>query len=260
MIFSEYEPGLFHESAWIQLWASEGEGAVDHCESVATKQMDRDRLAFSLIMHTRLFLALIGSIGTSLLLVLTCCTRIELPGSEGVQTGMASWYGPKFHGRTTSNQEIFNMHELTAAHPSLPFNTLVMVTNLDNGKSVVVRINDRGPFIKNRIIDLSYAAAKLLDMTSSGVAPVKLEILDKDITFTAEKTFFVQVGSFMVEKNAQNLKQHLEKKYPDVFVSLFKTKNTTYYRVRIKSSSKKNAEILAQQLLKEGYSILIYDQ
>lgn len=211
-------------------------------------------------MHTRFHWIFGIILSSAIVVLLTCCTRIELPSPVRIQTGTASWYGQKFHGRTTSNQEIFNMHELTAAHPTLPFNTYVMVTNLNNGKAVVVRINDRGPFIKNRIIDLSYAAAKLLDMTSSGVAPVKLEILDKDITFTAEKSFFVQVGSFIVKKNAQNLKQHLEKKYPNVFISLFKTKNTTYYRVRIKSSSKKNTESLAQQLIKEGYSILIYNQ
>ena len=202
---------------------------------------------------------IIGIIGAFILLVFACCTRIELPDSRRIQTGIASWYGPKFHGRTTSNQEIFDMHDLTAAHPTLPFDTLVMVTNLDNGKSVVVRINDRGPFIKNRIIDLSYAAAKLLDMTTSGVAPVRLEVLSGDAAFTAEKFFFVQVGSFIEKKNAQNLKQHLDKKYPDVLISTFKTKNAVYYRVRIKSSSKKNAEILAEQLIKDGFSILIID-
>jgi rare lipoprotein A len=211
-------------------------------------------------MHTRFYTTLTGIIGASILLGFTGCTRIELPDSRRLQTGIASWYGPKFHGKTTSNQEIFDMHDLTAAHPTLPFNTLVMVTNLDNGKSVVVRINDRGPFIKNRIIDLSYAAAKLLDMTTSGVAPVRLEVLNGDTAFTTEKFFSVQIGSFIVKKNAQNLKQHLEKKYPDVFISLVKTKNAVYYRVRIKSSSKKNAEILAQQLKKEGYSILIINQ
>jgi len=114
-----------------------------------------------------------------LIMSLQSCTRIELPGPTRFQTGEASWYGNKFHGKTTSSQEIFNMYELTAAHLTLPFNTLVMVTNLDNGKSVIVRINDRGPFVKDRIIDLSYAAAKLLDMINTGVAPVQIDVLNR---------------------------------------------------------------------------------
>ena len=91
--------------------------------------------------------------------------------------GQASWYGPKFHGRRTANGEIFNSNALTAAHRSLPFGTKVKVTNMSNGRSVVVRINDRGPFTKGRIIDLSAGAARVLNMINSGVAPVQLEIL-----------------------------------------------------------------------------------
>jgi rare lipoprotein A len=93
-------------------------------------------------------------------------------------TGMASWYGPGFHGNQSASGEIFNQHAMTAAHRTLPFGTRVLVTNLDNGQSVVVRINDRGPFHGNRIIDLSTAAARVLGVVSSGVAPVRLEVLD----------------------------------------------------------------------------------
>ena len=93
------------------------------------------------------------------------------------QTGIASWYGPGFHGRTTSNRETYDMYDATAAHNSLPFGTRVRVTNLDNGKSAVVRINDRGPFVGGRIIDLSYSAAYLLDMIGPGTAPVRLEVM-----------------------------------------------------------------------------------
>jgi rare lipoprotein A len=92
-------------------------------------------------------------------------------------TGEASWYGPGFHGRTTANGETFNQEELTAAHRSLPFGTKVRVTNINNGRSVVVRINDRGPFIGGRVIDLSAAAARVIGMLGSGIAPVQLEIL-----------------------------------------------------------------------------------
>ena len=95
-----------------------------------------------------------------------------------VLRGEASYYGPGFHGKKTANGERFNMHALTAAHKTLPFGTRVRVTNLDNGKSVVVRINDRGPYKKGRIIDLSVAAAKKIGMMGSGVAKVKLVVLE----------------------------------------------------------------------------------
>ncbi len=93
------------------------------------------------------------------------------------QQGIASWYGGKFHGRTTASGERYDMNTLTAAHRELPFGTRVRVTNLDNGRQVVVRITDRGPFVKGRIIDLSRAAAKQIDMVQAGVARVRLEIL-----------------------------------------------------------------------------------
>jgi len=93
-------------------------------------------------------------------------------------SGNASWYGPTFHGKTTANGERYNMLGLTAAHRTLPFGTYVRVTNSVNGRSLVVRINDRGPFIAGRIIDLSYTAAKILDIPAAGVMKVRLEILD----------------------------------------------------------------------------------
>ena len=96
-----------------------------------------------------------------------------------VQHGKASWYGKAFHGRLTASGERYDMHAPTAAHKSLPFGTRVRVTNLDNGKHTVVRINDRGPFVKGRIIDLSYGAAKQIQMLQRGVVRVKLEILSR---------------------------------------------------------------------------------
>ncbi|GIW35569.1 septal ring lytic transglycosylase RlpA family protein [Meiothermus sp.] len=103
----------------------------------------------------------------------------KAPGSAAgsIQQGWASWYGPRFHGRRTANGERFNKFHLTAAHRTLPFNTRVRVTNLQNGRSIVVRINDRGPYIRGRIIDLSYAAARQLGMHLRGVIQVKVEIL-----------------------------------------------------------------------------------
>ncbi len=97
----------------------------------------------------------------------------------GTMTGMASWYGPGFDGNYSASGEIFNASELTAAHPSLPFGTLVRVVNMDNGQSVVVRINDRGPYAHGRVIDVSTAAANMIGLISSGVAPVRLEILSR---------------------------------------------------------------------------------
>jgi rare lipoprotein A len=101
------------------------------------------------------------------------------PGSlKRIQEGMASFYGGDFHGRKTANGEIYDMYTMTAAHRALPFNTRVLVTNLDNGKEVEVRINDRGPFIKGRIIDLSYGAARKIGMVGPGTARVRLEVME----------------------------------------------------------------------------------
>ncbi|HHF53278.1 MAG TPA: septal ring lytic transglycosylase RlpA family protein [candidate division WOR-3 bacterium] len=106
----------------------------------------------------------------------TSCISYKYEGTW-IEVGLASYYGRKFHGKKTASGEIFNMYKLTAAHRKLPFGTYVKVTNLENGRSVIVRINDRGPFKKNRIIDLSYEAAKRLGIISKGVARVKLEVI-----------------------------------------------------------------------------------
>lgn len=106
-------------------------------------------------------------------------TYYVMPDSDGYrERGMASWYGRKFHGQRTSNGEIYDMYGMTAAHKTLPIPAYVRVTNLDNGRSVIVRVNDRGPFHGDRIIDLTYAAAKKLDFEGSGTAPVEVEALD----------------------------------------------------------------------------------
>lgn len=119
-----------------------------------------------------------------LLLTITLCNcgkrRTPVPNvvkAGFVQTGEASWYGQEYNGRKTASGETFNMHDYTAAHLTLPFGTVVRVENLNNHLSVVVRINDRGPFRRDRIIDLSYAAAKKINMLLTGVAPVKIVVL-----------------------------------------------------------------------------------
>ena len=121
--------------------------------------------------------------------------------------GLASWYGGKFHGRLTSSGEVFDTNELTAAHRTLPFGTRVKVTNLENGKSVVVKINDRGPFVEPRILDLSRAAAEELGMVNTGVARVSLEIVD----FASDRELYaVQVGAYGLAQNAEKARGRLE--------------------------------------------------
>lgn len=188
------------------------------------------------------------------------CARVPYPPSATVQTGVASWYGPKFHGKATSNKEVYNMYDLTAAHKSLPFGTYVEVTNLNNGKSVTVRINDRGPFLKGRIIDLSYAAAKAVDMIGTGTAPVRLEILTEISPKISSQKFSVQVGSFIQEDNARKLKNDLQKDFNNVYITPFKTLHQVYYRVRIKAKNRDTAIEVARRLLRAGYSAIVLEE
>ncbi|MFC2168969.1 septal ring lytic transglycosylase RlpA family protein [Acidobacteriota bacterium] len=180
--------------------------------------------------------------------------------SGDVQTGLASWYGDDFHGKMTSNKEIYNMYDMTAAHKSLPFDTYVMVTNRENGRSVTVRINDRGPFIKGRIIDLSYAAAKVLHMIGPGVVRVRIEVLRNVSPKKRTQKYLVQVGSYIVKKNAKILRNKLRKNYRNIHISEFKTPHQVYYRVRIKARSMENAKKIAKKLFKEGYVALVLEE
>jgi len=151
------------------------------------------------------------------------------------------------------------MYDMTAAHRSLPFGTQVMVTNMKNGKSVIVRINDRGPFVKGRIIDLSYAAAQMLDMVGEGVIPVKMEVLWDVSPKRTEQNFFVQAGSFIHKENASALKKNLEQNYKNVVISLFETPSQTYYRVRIRARNRESAEDIARKLMRDGYKVFIIE-
>lgn len=131
--------------------------------------------------------------------------------------GIASWYGKDFHGKKTSNGEYYDMYAMTAAHKTLPMNTMVKVTNLLNGRSEIVRINDRGPFVESRIIDLSYTAAKRLDVVQRGTAPARLEIMGFDHKITTLKgvskksvtlgNFAVQIGAFRKSSGADIYKK-----------------------------------------------------
>jgi rare lipoprotein A len=168
-----------------------------------------------------------------------------------IEEGMASWYGVPFHGRRTSNGETYDMNQLTAAHRTLPFNTVVRVTNLANGRKVDVRINDRGPFVEGRIIDLSLAAARALDMVAAGVARVRLERVGGP---QAPETgnFTVQVGAFLERANAVRLRQRLEQKYQPVFIVEYDSPKGLFYRVRVgRVSSEAAANRLAERLRRE---------
>jgi rare lipoprotein A len=164
-----------------------------------------------------------------------------------VEQGVASWYGSDFHGRKTSNGETYDMYAMTAAHKTLPMNVYLKVTNLDNGRSAVVRVNDRGPFVKNRIIDLSYSAAKDLGVVGPGTAPVRIEALgyrDEGQNGSAAPlyhqpasydvgTFMVQVGAFAVQENAYRLADKLKAQYGSSAVAEGWVNGQKFYRVRV---------------------------
>ena len=150
------------------------------------------------------------------------------PSSEGyLEEGNASWYGTKFHGRSTSSGEPFDMFALTAAHRSLPIPVFARVTNLANGQSTIVRINDRGPFHSNRIIDLSFAAAVKLDFHKKGTARVRVETISE-----SEATFLVQVGDFDDLNNAQSVKDQLSAT-SGIAVEVVKANNSGIYRLQV---------------------------
>lgn len=154
------------------------------------------------------------------------------PAPEGyTEEGVASWYGVPFHGRRASNGEVYDMYKLTAAHRTLPFDTVVRVTNLNNGKSTTVRITDRGPFVDNRVIDLSYAAAREIESVGTGIAPVRLELVSGGDPLSG--FFTVQVGAFKERANAQKLKERLSASYSPIYIQPFDSPEGTFYRVRV---------------------------
>jgi len=177
------------------------------------------------------------------------------------QSGIASWYGKDFHGKKTSNGETYDMHAMTAAHKTLPLGVYVKVYNRSNGKEITVRVNDRGPFVKGRIIDLSNAAAKKIGMDTIGTAPVRIEALgyksgggysggenyDKG-------SYTIQVGAFTVEENAQRLSAEMNKRYGFGDVRKGVVDGKTYYRVYAgKYSSLKQADAAERDAEKDGH-------
>jgi len=160
------------------------------------------------------------------------------------EEGLASWYGKDFHGKYTSNGEVYDMYAMTAAHKTLPLGVSVKVTNQANGRQTVVRVNDRGPFVKGRIIDLSYSAAKELGVVGPGTAPVRIEALgyqESDaaghIAYRQPKnyavdSYSVQVGAFTVQDNARRLSAQLQARYGYAGVEEGWVGGKLFYRVR----------------------------
>jgi rare lipoprotein A len=195
-----------------------------------------------------------------------------LPDAYGfVEYGKASWYGKEFHGRPTSSGEIYNMYGKTAAHKLLPLDTVVKVTNLTNQKTLIVPVNDRGPFVKGRVIDLSYGAARDLDIIGPGVVDVKVEALAREVGnvkgrdgFTPlievqdfrRGEFTIQVGAFESQQNALKLAERLRENLDEVRVTVYEdARGKTFHRVQVsKSETLDQAEAMEKKLEAMGFA------
>jgi rare lipoprotein A len=173
------------------------------------------------------------------------------------EEGNASWYGNPFHGRRASNGEVYDMYKLTAAHRTLPFETMVRVTNLNNGKTTIVRITDRGPFVDNRIIDLSQAAAHEIESIGPGIVPVRIEVLG-NVDVTAG-FFTVQVGAFHDRGNAERLRDRLGASYSPIFIQPYDSPDGAFYRVRVgRISGEQAAQDFGEKLRNtEGFTPMV---
>jgi rare lipoprotein A len=161
---------------------------------------------------------------------------------------MASWYGPPYHTRRGSNGEIYNMHAMTAAHRTLPLGSIVRVTNLKTNHSALVRITDRGPFIPGRVIDLSLAAARKLDIYQPGVAEVRVEVLQSPAPLVAGGKWAVQIGGFPHEQAASELAEHLTRRYRTAKVLHFASPAGDWWiRVRVLGDDHERAQQLAAE-------------
>jgi rare lipoprotein A len=163
------------------------------------------------------------------------------------ETGLASWYGAPFHNLKTSNGETYNMHAFTAAHRTLPLGTIIRVTNVKTGTSAIVRITDRGPFIKGRIVDLSYAAAKRCDVWRAGVTKVRLEVLKAPASLDSGGRWAVQIGGFGEHEPAIEVADHLTKRYHTAKVLCYNSPAGDWWvRIRVKDDDRQRAEEVAR--------------
>jgi rare lipoprotein A len=186
-----------------------------------------------------------------------------LPDARGFkQTGIASWYGEDFHGKKTSSGEIYDMYAESAAHKTLPLGTIVRVRNVDNNREMEIRINDRGPFVTGRVIDLSYACASKLGVLGPGTAPVELVAVGTtalvaktgagSADFYYQGNFTIQVGAFSDRNNAERLKAKLEKSYQNAHIQAYDTGRDIFYRVRVTKCSSLEQAIQNEKLLASG--------
>jgi len=164
------------------------------------------------------------------------------------EEGIASWYGGEFNGRRTANGEIYDMHGLSAAHRTLPLGTIVKVTSMQNGRSVQLKVNDRGPFVSGRVLDLSYGAASQLGIIGPGTARVRIEVVRLAGSATPA-AYTVQVGAFVLQENAVRLKDRLAARYQPIKIQRFETGSQPLYRVRVgRYSTQGMAERVAREV------------
>ena len=219
--------------------------------------------------------------------VINGITYYPIPSAVGyAEQGIASWYGEPFHGRKTANGETYNMYGNTAAHKTLPMNTVLLVKNLENSRSTIVRINDRGPFVQERIIDLTYTKARELDLVGKGTARVEIVAMEEQQPSGTEQTvaetgkpapqaplpkphpvpdfdkgnFYVQVGAFIKIENARALAKTFAKRGRDVVIQQYPAAGMNLYRVMIfASNSLTKAKLYEKKLKEEGfrYSLLL---
>jgi rare lipoprotein A len=175
------------------------------------------------------------------------------------EVGRASWYGPPYHNRVGSNGEVYNMHAMTAAHRTLPLGSVVRVTNLKTGHAALVRITDRGPFIPGRVLDLSLAAARKLDVYQPGVAEVRVEVMQTPAPLDTGGKWAVQIGGFPDEGEARKLADHLTRRYQTAKVRCFASPAGDWWvRVRVLDDDRERAHKLAgETTTSEGAVFLV---
>ncbi len=183
--------------------------------------------------------------------------RYARPAEGIVQRGMASWYGRDFHGRPTASGEVYDMHQLTAAHRELPFHTVIEVENLDNGREVKVRVNDRGPFVRGRILDLSYAAARELGMVGEGLARVEIRVVEvgEGMPGPSRLTrYTVQLGAFREHRNALDVQTRAAVDFAGVEI----LSEDGWHRVRVGLfASRSEAVELQRRLRRRGFDAIV---
>lgn len=196
--------------------------------------------------------AQLTALALTALLAFGCASAKPRTAGSTYERGIASWYGPGFHGQYTASGERYDMEAMTAAHPTLPFGTLVEVRNLDNGLATTVRINDRGPFKRNRIIDLSRAAARAIGMIGPGTAVV--ELVAVGVQPPGPGAFAVQVGAFREADRAEELSARLRSRYPTVAVR----SDLVWHRVQVGQFGNRGAaEKLERELRALGYGAIV---